>query len=198
MDLQQFHAIRSRRKFFRECAGGIGTIALAQMLEREARGAAVEQNPLAPRKPHFAPKAKNVIFMFMEGGPSQIDLFDPKPELQKPLYFAPLLSCVVDQTTSPSSESKRTETRASFIVSTEACESADPATLALRPPAVPAITDEPSAWASCDVFSRAAPFKIRSAFSLFSVMMNRLLARRASITIACKLLLVLSSPKLST
>ena len=39
--------------------------------------------PLAPRKPHFAPKAKNVIFMFMEGGPSQIDLFDPKPELQK-------------------------------------------------------------------------------------------------------------------
>ena len=38
---------------------------------------------LAPRKPHFAPKAKNVIFLFMEGGPSQMDLFDPKPELQK-------------------------------------------------------------------------------------------------------------------
>jgi hypothetical protein len=64
MDLQQFRAIQSRRKFFRECAGGIGTIALAQMLEREGR-AAVEQNPLAPRKPHFPPKAKNVIFMFM-------------------------------------------------------------------------------------------------------------------------------------
>ena len=53
------------------------------MLERDGRAAAVEQNPLAPRKPHFPPKAKNVIFMFMEGGPSQIDLFDPKPELQK-------------------------------------------------------------------------------------------------------------------
>jgi hypothetical protein len=83
MDLQQFRAIQTRRSFFRECAGGIGTIALAQMLEREGRGAAVEQNPLAPRQPHFAPRAKNVIFMFMEGGPSQIDLFDPKPELQK-------------------------------------------------------------------------------------------------------------------
>jgi hypothetical protein len=83
MDLKQFHSIQSRRSFFRECAGGIGTIALAQMLEREGRAAAVEQNPLAPRKPHFPPKAKNVIFMFMEGGPSQIDLFDPKPELQK-------------------------------------------------------------------------------------------------------------------
>ncbi len=83
MDLQQFRAIQSRRSFFRECASGIGTIALAQMLEREGRAAAVEQNPLAPRKPHFPPKAKNVIFMFMEGGPSQIDLFDPKPELQK-------------------------------------------------------------------------------------------------------------------
>ncbi len=83
MDLEQFRRIQSRRKFFRECAGGIGTIALAQMLERDGLGAVVEQNPLAPRKPHFAPKAKNVIFMFMEGGPSQIDLFDPKPELQK-------------------------------------------------------------------------------------------------------------------
>src|ERR1039457_5813208 len=84
MDHQQFRAIQSRRSFFRECAGGIGAIALAQMLERDGRAAAaVEQNPLAPRQPHFAPKAKNVIFMFMEGGPSQIDLFDPKPELQK-------------------------------------------------------------------------------------------------------------------
>jgi hypothetical protein len=83
MDLQQFRTIQSRRSFFRECAGGIGAMALAQLLERDGRGAAVEQNPLAPRKPHFAPKAKNVIFMFMEGGPSQIDLFDPKPELQK-------------------------------------------------------------------------------------------------------------------
>ena len=66
MDLEQFRKIQSRRSFFRECAGGIGTIALAQMLEQEGRAAAVEQNPLAPRKPHFAPKAKNVIFMFID------------------------------------------------------------------------------------------------------------------------------------
>ena len=52
------------------------------MLALDGRAAA-ELNPLAPRKPHFPAKAKNVIFLFMEGGPSQIDLFDPKPELQK-------------------------------------------------------------------------------------------------------------------
>jgi hypothetical protein len=84
MDREQFRRIQSRRAFFRDCAGGIGTIALAELLAREGRAAGVpEVNPLAPRKPHFAPKAKNVIFLFMEGGPSQMDLFDPKPELQK-------------------------------------------------------------------------------------------------------------------
>jgi len=84
MNREQFRQIQSRRRFFRDCAGGIGTIALAELLARDGRAAGVpEVNPLAPKKPHFAPKAKNVIFMFMEGGPSQMDLFDPKPELQK-------------------------------------------------------------------------------------------------------------------
>jgi len=83
MDWEQFRRIQSRRRFFRECAGGIGTVALAQLLQQEGRAATPDQNPLAPRKPHFAAKAKNVIFLFMEGGPSQIDLFDPKPELEK-------------------------------------------------------------------------------------------------------------------
>jgi Protein of unknown function (DUF1501) len=84
MDRDQFCKIQTRRSFFRDCAAGIGTIALADLLAREGRAAALpEVNPLAPRKPHFAPKAKNVIFMFMEGGPSQMDLFDPKPELVK-------------------------------------------------------------------------------------------------------------------
>ena len=83
MDSEQFRRIQTRRSFFAECAGGVGIMALAQLMEREGRGATPEINPLAPRKPHFAPKAKNVIFMFMEGGPSQLDLFDPKPELQK-------------------------------------------------------------------------------------------------------------------
>ena len=51
--------------------------------QRTATRAVPDTNPLAPKKPHFPAKAKNVIFMFMEGGPSQLDLFDPKPELQK-------------------------------------------------------------------------------------------------------------------
>src|SRR5262245_5361245 len=83
MDLQQFRRIQTRRRFFRDCAGGIGTIALAHLMEQEGRGATSAANALAPKPPHFAPQAKNVIFMFMEGGPSQMDLFDPKPELQK-------------------------------------------------------------------------------------------------------------------
>jgi hypothetical protein len=84
MDRELFARIQSRRRFFRDCAGGIGTIALADLLARDGRAAGLpDVNPLAPKKPHFAPKAKNVIFMFMEGGPSQMDLFDPKPELQK-------------------------------------------------------------------------------------------------------------------
>jgi len=83
MDLEQYRKIRTRRDFFRKCAGGVGTIALANLLESEGYGAAVDTNPLAPKPPMFAPKAKNVIFMFMEGGPSQLDLFDPKPELEK-------------------------------------------------------------------------------------------------------------------
>ena len=83
MDLEQYRKIRSRRDFFRQCAGGVGTIALANLLESEGYGATADTNALAPKPPMFAPKAKNVIFMFMEGGPSQLDLFDPKPELEK-------------------------------------------------------------------------------------------------------------------
>ncbi|MBS1854773.1 MAG: DUF1501 domain-containing protein [Acidobacteria bacterium] len=82
MDIDQFRRIQSRRRFFRDCAGGIGTIALSQLLAKEGRAAA-PVNPLAPKPPHFPAKAKNVIFLFMEGGPSQLDLFDPKPELEK-------------------------------------------------------------------------------------------------------------------
>jgi uncharacterized protein (DUF1501 family) len=83
MDLEQYRKIQTRRDFFRKCAGGLGTIALANLLESEGYGATADTNPLAPKPPMFAPKAKNVIFMFMEGGPSQLDLFDPKPELEK-------------------------------------------------------------------------------------------------------------------
>ena len=81
MNFPQFRQIQNRRRFLRECAGGIGTIALADLLHGAAP--VKRTDPLAPRAPHFAPKAKSVIFMFMEGGPSQMDLFDPKPALRK-------------------------------------------------------------------------------------------------------------------
>jgi len=83
MNFEQFRQIQSRRAFFRNVAGGIGTMALAELMSQEGRGASTDVNPLAPKKPPLPAKAKNVIFMFMEGGPSQIDLFDPKPELAK-------------------------------------------------------------------------------------------------------------------
>ena len=70
--------IASRRSFLKNAGGGLGMIALADLLQ-----GAEAPNPLAPKQPHFAPKAKNVIFLFMEGGPSQMDLFDPKPALKK-------------------------------------------------------------------------------------------------------------------
>ena len=78
MDFREFQLIQGRRKFLRDAACGIGTIALADLMH-----GSTPADPLTPRKPHFEPKAKNVIFLFMEGGPSQMDLFDPKPGLQK-------------------------------------------------------------------------------------------------------------------
>ncbi len=85
MNWHEFTRIQTRRSFFRDCAGGIGTIALAHLLAAEGRTADASPviNPLSPKRPHFAPTAKNVIFLFMEGAPSQLDLFDPKPGLRK-------------------------------------------------------------------------------------------------------------------
>jgi Protein of unknown function (DUF1501) len=76
---------RSRREFLFEAGGGLGGIALAWLLSQESgvRGQEAAKNPLAAKPPHFEAKAKSVIFMFMVGGPSQVDLFDPKPELEK-------------------------------------------------------------------------------------------------------------------
>ncbi len=76
---------QSRREFLYATGGGLGGIALNWLLSQEARAANAKRaaNPLAPKKPHFEPKAKRVIFMFMVGGPSQMDLFDPKPALEK-------------------------------------------------------------------------------------------------------------------
>ena len=72
---------KSRREFFQQAGSGLAGIALAAMLRQESHAAAAD--PLAPKPPHHAPKAKSVIFLFMEGGPSHIDLFDPKPKLNE-------------------------------------------------------------------------------------------------------------------
>jgi len=76
----------TRRHFFRECGVGLGKIALASLLtDAFARRASAATdpagNPLVPLAPHFAPKAKRVIHLFMAGAPSQLDLFDYKPKL---------------------------------------------------------------------------------------------------------------------
>jgi hypothetical protein len=78
----QEHHRQSRRDFLTTSASGVGTLALASLL-RDDGLLANEANPLAPRPPHFAPKAKACICIYLEGAPSQIDLFDPKPELNK-------------------------------------------------------------------------------------------------------------------
>ena len=85
MQFDQFRQLQARRQFLKNAACGFGSIALADMMASDGLLAATGPvlNPLAPRKPHFAPTAKHVIFLFMEGGPSQMDLFDPKPALQK-------------------------------------------------------------------------------------------------------------------
>ncbi len=77
----------SRREFLRQAGGGFGAIALTAMLASDGFAESDTHrsttSPLAPRQPHFAPRAKRVIYLFMHGGPSHVDLFDPKPELQK-------------------------------------------------------------------------------------------------------------------
>ncbi|MCI0702791.1 MAG: DUF1501 domain-containing protein [Planctomycetia bacterium] len=86
-----------RRNFLRNAGCGFGAIALAAMLGEEGLLADEKLvDPLAPKKPHFEPKAKRVIFLFMSGGPSHVDTFDPKPELTKlhgqklPASFGPV------------------------------------------------------------------------------------------------------------
>lgn len=78
--------VTNRRDFLSKAGMGFGALALAAMLADEARAEVPEIDPLRPlfpRSPHFAPRAKSCIFLFMEGGPSHIDLFDPKPELTR-------------------------------------------------------------------------------------------------------------------
>jgi len=75
----------TRRHFFRESGFGIGSLALLSLVDERAFGATVsrDEDPLAVRPPHFAPRAKSVIYLFMAGAPSQVDLLDPKPMLRR-------------------------------------------------------------------------------------------------------------------
>lgn len=74
----------SRRRLLQQSGLGIGALALAGLLEADRANAADRAvSSLAPRTPHFAPRAKRVIHVFANGGPSQVDTFDPKPLLEK-------------------------------------------------------------------------------------------------------------------
>jgi hypothetical protein len=96
----------SRREFLREAGGGFGALALAWLSDQERTrafaatptmaGASLAENPHAPRPPHFPAKVQRVIFLFMHGGPSHLETFDPKPDLQRlagqplPASFGPV------------------------------------------------------------------------------------------------------------
>jgi hypothetical protein len=82
--------LQTRRHFFEDCGVGLGAMALGCLLGRQsllaapvAAAAGKRSHPLATQPPHFAPRARSVIFLFMAGGPSQLELFDPKPKLQE-------------------------------------------------------------------------------------------------------------------
>ncbi|MFM7844220.1 MAG: DUF1501 domain-containing protein [Planctomycetota bacterium] len=85
------HGASSRREWLRRASVGFGALAWAALLNERATSGEV-QSPLAPRVPHHPARARRIIFLFMSGGPSQVDTFDPKPLLArdagKPLPFA--------------------------------------------------------------------------------------------------------------
>src|SRR4051794_19962878 len=80
----------SRRQLLHRCGMGMGAMALANLMAQaglastpEITGSSAPLNPLSPKLPQFPGKAKRVIHLFMNGGPSQVDTFDPKPSLEK-------------------------------------------------------------------------------------------------------------------
>ena len=83
---KQYRQQLTRRWFFRECGVGLGAIALGSLLGESSVSAASRiagVNPLAPKQPHFKARAKRVIYLFMAGAPSHLEMFDYKPELAK-------------------------------------------------------------------------------------------------------------------
>jgi hypothetical protein len=106
----------SRREFLQRAGAGFGGLALAALLARDAEAGTrcAANNPLAPRPPHFSPRARHVIFCFMDGGPSHLDLFDPKPQLTKlagkplPSSFAKPMTAMGSTANTPLLASTRT------------------------------------------------------------------------------------------
>src|SRR5262245_7688071 len=86
---QRILPLHSRREFLSRAGCGFGALAFAHLLGLDgllARASSLKRrplNPLASRPPHFPTRVKSVIWLFMEGGPSHIDLFDPKPTLDR-------------------------------------------------------------------------------------------------------------------
>ena len=75
--------LETRRHFFERCGVGVGSTALGSLLQRDLYGATElsSANPLAPKQPNFTGKAKTIIYLFMAGGPSQLEMWDYKPQL---------------------------------------------------------------------------------------------------------------------
>ncbi len=88
-ELPSAAALQARRHFLMNSLWGLGSIALARLLEGEGAiradeaGVASPQDPLRAREPHFKPRARNCIYIYLEGGPSQMDLYDPKEQLNR-------------------------------------------------------------------------------------------------------------------
>src|SRR6185436_10588036 len=84
----RYQPCANRREFLKKAGAGFGLLALADLLQGHGLLAADSEpsqplDPMAPRPPHYSPKVKAIIWLFMEGAPSSVDLFDPKPELTK-------------------------------------------------------------------------------------------------------------------
>src|SRR5687767_9454320 len=87
MTPQDHHLLhQTRRHFFAQCGVGLGSMALASLIGKAADAKPIDErvrNPLSVWPPHYAAKAKSVIFLFMAGGPSQLELFENKPKLKE-------------------------------------------------------------------------------------------------------------------
>jgi hypothetical protein len=83
MKAHDARSVTSRREMLRRAGTGFGSLALAALLADDAAGAPSPADPLAPRPSHLPARARRVIFLFMPGGPSQVDTFDPKPRLSR-------------------------------------------------------------------------------------------------------------------